>query len=193
MLCISRGKAAAILVTVLFVSAMAIPNFLPEKIFQGLPKWAQHRIVPGIEYQGGTRLVLEVDVEDVRRERIEQPRDDVRRVLREAKVGPVQAPVMRGISIEMRVRESDLQRSLGILHNQLAPDVIIESDGNLVRLTVTEATIRASIQQGRRQSINIIRQRTKELGVVGASIEPQGIDRVEVVAPGVDLTRIVWH
>ena len=72
MLRISHWKAAAILFTVLVVSAMAIPNFLSEKTFQALPKWAQHRVVPGMEYQGGSRLLMEVNVDSVRNEMVER-------------------------------------------------------------------------------------------------------------------------
>ena len=119
MLRISHWKAAAILFTVLVVSAMAIPNFLSEKTFQALPKWAQHRVVPGIEYQGGSRLLMEVNVDWVRKEMVERLRDDVRKILREGKIGLVQAPVVRGNSVEVRIRESDLPRGFMALHEHL--------------------------------------------------------------------------
>ena len=84
MLYFSRWKAAAILLTALLVCACAIPNFFPEQTVQKWPKWAQRHIVLGLDLQGGSHLLLEVDAEAVRKEKVETLRDDVRRVLREA-------------------------------------------------------------------------------------------------------------
>jgi len=228
MLSISRWMAAAILVTVFTVSAAAVPNFLSEKTFQNLPRWAQHRIVPGIEYQGGTRALLEVDSAAIRSERVLQLRDDVRKALRAAKVGLTQAPIIRGDAVEVRIREDDLQRGVTVLHREfvdplegevraprmaripvargtpsvvslttdrlapsLSPHFTIEAaDGGLVRIAVTEAATRDRIQPSRQAAIDIIKRRMQELGVDGVSVEPRGTERIEVVIPGVDLTRV---
>ncbi len=224
MLRISHWKAAAILFTVLVVSAMAIPNFLSEKTFQALPKWAQHRVVPGIEYQGGTRQLLEVNADFVRKQMTERLRDDVRKILREGKIGLVQAPVVRGLSVEVRIRESDLQRGFAALNEWLVlslhgevgvvrvapvsiapgtvsvtsltaggsapplpPSVVIEVvSGGIVRLAVTENAIHERVQQSRRAIIEFITRRVQEMGVAGASVQPRGSDRIEVVIPGID-------
>jgi preprotein translocase subunit SecD len=218
MLCISRWKAAAILLTVLSVSAMAIPNFLSESAFRALPKWAQHRIMPGIEYTGGTRQLLEVNAGVIRKQMVEQLRDEVRKALREARVGLVQAAVVRGDQVHVRLREDDLERGLKVLQDRLVapsyrsvvsirpapnvpgtfvtslngaapspvlPDVIVEVDGTLIRLTNSENVFRERIHSARRASINIIRRRIHEMGVVGMSVEPRGSDRIEVIVPRV--------
>src|SRR5579872_1474457 len=87
MLFFSRWKALAVILTALVVCLFAVPNFLPEKIVQALPQWAQRHIVLGLDLQGGSHILLEVDSNAVRKEKVEALRDDVRRVLREAKVG----------------------------------------------------------------------------------------------------------
>lgn len=227
MLSISRWMAAAILVTVTTVSAMAIPNFLPEKTFQSLPRWAQHRVVPGIEYQGGSRFLFEVDANAIYGHMIEKLRDDVRRILREAKVGLLEAPVVRGPSVEVRIRESDFERGFMALHvrlvlpyqgelseaqivpvrvprgtvsvtsgwaPQMPPDLTIESrGGGLVRLALTEFAIREQIQQSRRQSVDYIRRYLQQVGTTGVSVEPRGIDRIEVVTLGLDQRQLPTH
>src|ERR671938_134941 len=104
MLYFSRWKAIAILLTAFVVCAFAIPNFFPQEMVQRWPKWAQRHIVLGLDLQGGSHLLLEVDSNAVRKERVETLRDDVRRVLREARVGYTGLTV-RGNSVELRLRE----------------------------------------------------------------------------------------
>ena len=69
---------------------------------QRWPKWAQRHIVLGLDLQGGSHILLEVDAAAVRKEKLEQLRDDVRRVLRDARVGLQRAAVVRGNTVEVR-------------------------------------------------------------------------------------------
>ena len=45
-------------------------------------------IVLGLDLQGGSHVLLEVDVPDLLRSQANQLRDDVRRILRETRVAP---------------------------------------------------------------------------------------------------------
>ena len=42
-------------------------EFLPEKTREELPKWAQRHIVLGLDLQGGSHILLEVDTNAVRK------------------------------------------------------------------------------------------------------------------------------
>jgi preprotein translocase subunit SecD len=112
MLYISRWKAIAIVATTLFICMLAIPNLLSPSTVQSWPKWAQRHVVLGLDLQGGSHILLEVDTAAVRKEKVEQLRDEVRKMLREAKVGLIQAAVVRGDSVEVRIRPNDLQQGL---------------------------------------------------------------------------------
>ena len=84
MLYFSRWKATAILLTTFArLRLFAVPNFFPEKTVQSWPAWAQRHLVLGLDLQGGSHILLEVDANAVRKEKVETLRDDVRRVLRE--------------------------------------------------------------------------------------------------------------
>src|SRR5690242_15002069 len=121
MLYISRWKAAAILLTALVCCAFAIPNFFPEKVVQRWPAWAQRHIVLGLDLQGGSHILLQVDANDVRRQKLQTLQDDVRKLLREARVGLTRAPLIRGNSVEVVVRENDLQTALAKLRDLSQP------------------------------------------------------------------------
>jgi preprotein translocase subunit SecD len=113
MLDISRWKAAAILFTVLFVSAMAIPNFLPET---ALVSWPLRKINLGIYGQdGGSQIVMAVDRDAIRREALNDLRGEVRKLLRDARI-PLPILEIRGNGLDVRVRDkSDFARTLSRL------------------------------------------------------------------------------
>ena len=86
MLFFSRWKAAAILLTALAVCLFAVPNFFSEKVVARWPDWAQRHIVLGLDLQGGSSLLLQVDSKAVRKERLQAVDDDVLRLLRQARI-----------------------------------------------------------------------------------------------------------
>jgi preprotein translocase subunit SecD len=203
MLYFTRWKAAAILLTAFVVCLFAVPNFLPEKMVQSWPKWAQRHVVLGLDLQGGSHILLEVDSNAVRKEKLEGLRDDVRRVLRDVRAGYT-GLVVRGNSVEVRIRDnSNLDQALtklrelslplgGILSStgQRSLDITTEP-GNLVRLTLTDPAILERVRQSVEQSIQIIERRVNELGTVEPLIQRQGVDRILVQVPGLqDPTRL---
>ncbi len=186
-----------ILATALLVCLFAVPNFFPEKVVQSWPKWAQRHVVLGLDLQGGVHLLLEVDANEVRKQKVEALRDDIRRVLRDNKLVTAGAPTIRGTTVEVRLREGgDTQLALtklrelsqplgGIMGASGARSVDVVDAGNgLFRLTVTEPAFLERIRQAVDQSIQIIERRVNELGTVEPSIARQGADRILVQAPG---------
>src|SRR5215468_12065794 len=178
MLYISRWKAVAIVLTTLLVCMFAVPNLLSPATVKEWPKWAQRHVVLGLDLQGGSHLLLEVDTGAVRKEKLEQLRDDVRRVLREARVGLSSAPVVRGTSVEVGVRESDLQNALtkvrelsqplgGILGGAGQRTLEISNQGGgRIQITVTEAAMVERVRQVVDQAVQVIERRINDLGLV---------------------------
>ena len=197
MLYFSRWKAIAILLTTFLVCACAVPNFFAEKTVQSWPVWAQRHVVLGLDLQGGSHILLEVDSNAVRKEKVEALRDDVRRVVRDNRIGIAAAPAIRGGSVELRLREgTDPQLALQKLRELSAPlggilsatgqrslDVVDAGNG-VIRLTPTEPAILERIRQSVDQSIQIVERRVNELGTVEPSIQRQGLDRILVQVPG---------
>jgi preprotein translocase subunit SecD len=193
---VRRRREIAILLTALVVCLFAVPNFIPEKTVQSWPKWAQRHVVLGLDLQGGSHILLEVDASDVRRQKLETLRDDIRRVLREARITLVGAPVIRGNTIDVRVREVDVATALpklrelsqplgGFLGSTGARSLeLVNAGGGLIQLTVTEPALIERTRQVVDQSIEIIEKRVNQLGLVEPSIQRQGVDRILVQVPG---------
>src|ERR1041384_8123901 len=159
MLYFSRWKATAILLTTFIVCAFAIPNFFPEKTVQSWPKWAQRHLVLGLDLQGGSHILFEVDINDVDKQQAEALRDDVRNALRGARL-EVPRLTIRDLTVEVRIREeSDFATALtklrelsqplgGILSATGQRSVEVDAAGNrIIRLTVTQPAITERVRQ----------------------------------------------
>src|SRR6188474_3193146 len=118
---------------------------------QSWPKWAQRHVVLGLDLQGGSHILLEVDANAVRKEKTDALREDVRRVVRDNRLGSPAAATIRGNTVEFRIREGvDPQLALtkfrelsqplgGVMGASGARTVDVVDAGNgLFRFTVTE-------------------------------------------------------
>src|SRR6185312_9396248 len=125
----------------------------------------------------------------VRKEKAEQLRDDVRRVLRENRIGYTGLAV-RGLTVEVRIREeSNFDQALAKLRELSQPlggllsatgqrSLDVTDAGNrLVQLTITQPAITERIRQSIEQSIQIVERRINEVGTVEPLIQRQGVDR----------------
>jgi len=203
MLYFTRWKALAIILTALVVCLCAVPNFFPEATVKGWPAWAQRRLVLGLDLQGGSYLLLEVDSNYVKKEKLDQIRDDVRRTLRDAKIGYTGLAV-RNDAVEVRIsRDTDAPNALaklrelsqplgGLLGSSGQRSVEVSDAGSgLIRITVPQAAITERIRQTIEQSIQIVERRVNEIGTVEPLIQRQGTDRILVQVPGLqDPTRL---
>src|SRR5262245_54350499 len=197
MLYFTRWKAVGIVATALIICLLAVPNFIAPETVRTWPAWAQRHLVLGLDLQGGSHILLEVDTNDVRKQRLDAVLDDVRRTLRDAKVG-YSGLVKRNDGVEVRIRENfdfgqalsklrDLSQPLGGVlagGGQRTLDVTGDSGSRLVRLTVTEPARIERVRQVVEQAIPIIEKRINALGLVEPTIQRQGVDRILVQVPG---------
>jgi len=195
MLFFTRWKAAGIVLTALIVCLFAVPNFFSESTVRTWPSWAQRHIVLGLDLQGGSSLLLEVDTNAVRKERLQGLADDVLRVLRQARI-PFTGRAIHGSSVEAHItRDNDVETALsklrelsqplsGILGSSGQRSIDISEKGGLITLTPSDAAVTERIRQAVDQSIQIIERRVNELGLVEPTIQREGASRILVQVPG---------
>ena len=88
MLIIPRWKQVLILLATLAGLLYAAPNLLPKQVADSLPSWLPHQQVSlGLDLQGGSHLLLEVDTAFIVRERITNLQDVVRSAFRQPQIG----------------------------------------------------------------------------------------------------------
>ena len=195
MLFFSRWKVAVILLTAGIICLFAVPNFFSENTLRNWPSWAQRHIVLGLDLQGGSSLLLEVDVNAVRKDKLQAISDDVLRILRQNRI-QFTGRAIKGNSVEVRItRDSDVENAVGKLRELSQPvssvmgstgqrSVDISESGGLITLTPTEPALVERVRQTVDQSIQIIERRVNELGLVEPIIQRQGASRILVQVPG---------
>jgi preprotein translocase subunit SecD len=170
-----------------------------------IPRWlAPHQaIVLGLDLQGGSHVLLEVDTNAVVRAQVNALRDDVRRVLREQKVSIAGGINVQPRGVSIRVPDAaerekllpklrELSAPVGGLFGQGTGDRAIEvteqPDG-LVQLAVTEAGVNEKVRKAIDQAIEVLRRRVDALGTTEPNIQRQGTDRILVQVPGLQDPR----
>jgi preprotein translocase subunit SecD len=200
MLRFSTWKFLAIVAMTLAAVLVVAPSMLSPAHYEALkarlPSWlTPPTIVLGLDLQGGSHVMLEVDQADLISTQVKNLRDDVRRILREEKVAITGGIGATARGVQLRVadaadREKILPR-LRLLRNSFSGNIggqtpleVEATPEGIVRVTVTDAGVRDKSRKAVEQSIEVIRRRVDALGTREPSIQRQGDDRVLVQVPG---------
>ncbi len=190
-------KTAVILGLCLLGTILCIPNLFPAPA-PWLP-WRQVHL--GLDLRGGSYLLLEVDMKAVVKERLEGMVDAVRQALRPGSIfyqtleaQPDQDRVL------LRLRDATkFDAALAAIRPLIAAEgptgtpefeQASSPDGTIV-LTLSPVALNARARGAVQQSIEIVRRRIDETGVVDPQITQQGETRIVVQLPGIsDPNRI---
>jgi preprotein translocase subunit SecD len=201
MLRFAKWKIVAILAMTFSAMLVVAPSLLSPSTYEGLaarlPDWARPAtIVLGLDLQGGSNVMLEVDKPSVLHTLAMNLRDDARRILREEKVATTGGIGQQARGVQMRIPDAaDRAKVIPKLKalaqgytNRLGAgspplEVDDERDG-LVRVVVTETGLTEKVRRAVDQSIEVIRRRIDALGTREPSIQRQGDDRIIVQVPG---------
>ncbi len=187
MLYFPTWKVVAILATCAIGLVIALPNALSRAWVEGLPSWVVARQVQlGLDLQGGSHLLLQVDTRALLAERLDGLVDETRLALRKADVGYLGLGTTAD-HVGLRLRDiADRDKAAEAL-GDIDPDLIvtIAEDGQ-VTLAISEPAILARKNAAVDQSIEIVRRRIDETGTSEPSIQRQGADRILVQLPGVE-------
>jgi preprotein translocase subunit SecD len=111
MLALSRWKIILVLGSILFGLLFSAPNVLPDDVLAQLPGFLPHqRLNLGLDLQGGSQLLLEVDTVALRKERLTDAAEEARTALRDAQVTVSDLGIVNG-AVSLRVTEPIRPRS----------------------------------------------------------------------------------
>jgi protein-export membrane protein SecD len=190
----SRVLTALILLAGVLI---ALPNVLPPDIVARLPGFLPHNsVVLGLDLQGGSYLLEEVEMDKVEQDRIEQLTGDVRIALRKAHVVfsfDHSNPDAVSVHIISTDRYDDAKTILtglnpfaggGLLAVGARTYSMTESGDHAITMKMTDSA-RAQLQSEIvDQSIEVVRKRIDALGTREPTIERQGEDRILIQVPG---------
>ncbi len=198
MLYFSPWKTFAIWLVVGLGIFFMIPNVLPQSVLDSLPDWVPKKTMTlGLDLQGGSHILLQVDRQDLIDERLQATRDDIRTMLRDAKIGYTGLSGT-GRSVQVRIREANevdkAKTALQTLTQPVSSGVfgagaineltLDDPEPGLLRFTLTEEGITYRTSSAVTQSIEVIGRRVNELGTTEPIIQRQGVDRILVQVPG---------
>jgi preprotein translocase subunit SecD len=190
MIYIARWKVLFTIGVCLLGILFALPNAAGKDgrdwMDANLPGWVPHDTVSlGLDLQGGSHILLQVDLATVLHNRGNDMKDDVRTKLHAAKIMFTQlAPLPEGgLRIVLR-NPTDAQAARDVLSG-VDPELAMTSSGDAVEGKFSEAELKKIKDTVMDQSMEIVRRRVDETGTREPMIQRQGDDRIILELPGV--------
>ena len=198
MLYFSRWKSIAIWLVVLAGVILASPNMIPQSTLDRLPDWLpKQQMTLGLDLQGGSHILLQIDQQDLIDERLTTARDDIRNLLREARIGYT-GLTGSGRYVQVRIRDAETVAaartalasltepvSSGLFGTGVVTEMeLSEPEPGLLRYTLTDSGISYRRSTALAQSIEVVGRRINELGTTEPTVQRQGDDRILVQVPG---------
>jgi protein-export membrane protein SecD len=183
---------------------VALPNALPNSVLSKMPAWLPHGTVSlGLDLQGGSYLLLEVEMDQVQKDKLESVMSDLRVAMRKAHIAfNISA---KDDTVTLKVREAQQYDSAkkivtdnnpvlsgSLLGTSTKEFAIGEPGENRITMKLTEEYKTQTKEQTLNQSIEVVRRRIDEMGTREPTIERQGEDRILVQVPGLsDPKRLI--
>ncbi len=193
MLHVEKWKIFLTITLCILGMAYAMPNMLSAErqawLQETLPGWMPTKTINlGLDLQGGSHLLLQVDIKPVLAERMEAMVEAVRSDMRRQKIGYSDIGAMEnGITFRLKDVEKDREEAYKIARSLDArADVQITDSTGIVTVSLDDRALDDIKTQIVSQSIEIVRRRVDESGTKEPIIQRQGTDRIVVQLPGVD-------
>ena len=179
---LSKFRVMIILAICLVGIFFAIPNIMPKSV--KLPSWWQP-VSLGLDLQGGSNLLLQVDFDTVMKDRMSTLEDSARQTLREHRIR-YQNLSADSSSVKIKIDNLNARNQAMGYFRKLEDGLNVSvNESGIIEIKYTDqalAQLRARVLD---QSIEIVRRRIDELGTKEPVIQSQGIDRIVVQLPGV--------
>jgi len=177
-------KLLVLMVAVLGI-IFALPNLIGGDDGAGADFLPGKQINLGLDLQGGSHLLLRVDVDAVKQERLENLGETLRRDFRLEKIR-FSGLAVANETVSLQIRNPEDATKTNQIFTDLGNEYTVSNDGLTYRLAFNEAGLAAMQTRTVEQSIEIIRRRLDPEGTKEPVIQRQGLDRILVQLPGVD-------
>ncbi|MDI1281041.1 MAG: preprotein translocase subunit SecD [Brevundimonas sp.] len=193
MIHLSRWKVILLAATLAFGLLFGYANLLSPAQRDALPGWLpKNTLNLGLDLQGGSYLLLEVDVPAMREKKITNLMEDVRTTLREARISTNNLQRDAGGTIVTVADAGQYDTAFAALQtlagapgaNGVAERQVQRLSDNRIRFAFSDAVMNSMSATAVDQSIEVVRRRVDKTGTKEISITRQGADRIVIQAPG---------
>mgnify|MGYP001175611000 CR=1 FL=1 len=202
MLHFSRWKIIGIVLTCFAGILFALPNFFSKATVDSWPNFLpKKQLSLGLDLRGGAHLLLEMDTNELRKDWLQSIREDVRKQLREARIGFTGIGVS-GNAIQVNLlNPDDTDKAFTELKKLVQPignailgtsgqnlDVTKGPQAGVLLVAPTEQAFNERMTAAAGAAVETVSRRVNSLGTVEPNIVRQGNSRILVQAPGFDDT-----
>lgn len=182
----SRLKMLGVVGVCLVSVLLCLPNFIKNP----LPALPWHQVHLGLDLRGGSYLLLELDTDSLKHDRLQTLSGQIRQRLLAANIGylDMQDDEKRGsVSFAPRA-ESERPAAYKLLSSlpMAVPGefIVSEENGRFV-LVLQPAALRQRASEAVARSIEIVRRRVDSTGAIDPSIAREGENRIVLELPGI--------
>jgi preprotein translocase subunit SecD len=192
MLALSRWKIILVLGSVIFGILFSLPNVLPDNVLAQWPGFLPHaRLNLGLDLQGGSSLLYEVDTDALRKERLTDLAEEARTSLHDAQIEFSDLAVVNGL-VSLRVTDptqvdaalTAMNKVGGALQTGGRDVMVTRQPDQHIQIAFVPQAAQQDAQNAVSQSIEVIRRRIDLLGTKEPDIRRQGTNRITIEAPG---------
>jgi SecD/SecF fusion protein len=189
---LSRWKVGVVLAAAIFGILFSLPNFLPADLRAQLGFLPSKTLNLGLDLQGGSYLLLEVDSDAMVKERTTALVEDIRDQLTQAGIA-FSGLAAQGNSVSVSITDpARVGEASGIVNKMASPlakspgqrDLNVNTSGQTITATLTQAGINEATSGAVDVSLGIIAKRINPEGNKEQTIVRQGTNRIVVEAPG---------
>jgi len=193
MLRFERWKVVLCVLAILFGAVFSLPNVLPDNVLAAMPSFLPHqRLNLGLDLQGGSYLLLEVDTASLKAEKLTNLIEDTRTTLQTKQI-VFSGLALNGDGVSVRITDpNQVQPAFTALQGLATPiagtvirDLAVNTGPDqTIHLSIPDQAMTKASADALAQDIEIVRKRIDALGTREPQITPQGSNRIVVEAPG---------
>ncbi|MBN2751563.1 MAG: protein translocase subunit SecD [Rhodospirillaceae bacterium] len=185
MLYFQKWKIAVVAFVLAAGMVFAAPNLMNRDKRDALPDWWQPLSL-GLDLQGGSHLLLELNTGELLRDRLDGLVDVVRGALRTERMRYTGLGVKNeAVVATILGAEAEHTAARRAVRNVIPNADVEVDDGGHLRISYGEEARREILEGALSTTLEIIRKRIDELGTREPSIQRQGSNRIVVQLPGV--------
>ena len=192
MLYFSKLKIVSVIIFTLLLSYFALSNF-----FSFDDNFFKRNINLGLDLQGGSYLLLEIDNEPVVIQQVQNKLIDIKKYLKNKNVQFKNIQIVDNQNIKFQINENDASNIEEIFNDkdsEINPyfpkfkthQFNLTIDSNNVQLKLSDYGLVLIKSSSQEQAIEIVRRRVDEVGTNEPNILKRGSDRILVELPGLN-------
>ena len=167
-----------------YVTALSLASTVPD----WLDAIGAEGMLLGLDLQGGVHFLMQVDQEAALDKRLDAVVEDIRVVLRDARIRYESVTRTPDNLISVRLADAASREKAVELIARNQPTLALDADGDTISVEIPETELQRMASDALEQNLGTLRNRINALGVAEPLIQRQGNDRIVVELPGVQDT-----